>query len=1630
MKDEGPRKLPQPRLLVLVTVLLGAWAIALLLWWSRLQQPPAVALSVPTPQASAEARATSLPAATVVPAVAGTPVTVPVMRVPEELGSNQDWLALAQAFDIDRAIADIAELTDPKYAGRAVGSPGGKLAADWIAERFAEYGLQPAGDNGTFFQEFPVPYAELSDMPSLELVDAAGQAQHTYTFRQDFTIWSGGYADGGQADGPVVWVSDGRHADYDNVDATGSIVLCRYSYPFDDIQRQALEHGAKALVLAAPSGSNFRMRRTARENAWVPAGIPTLLITLEVVEDLLVGSGLSLDDLTIQYTAQALATRVRLDIPLYYEQDALGRNVLGVLPGSDPDGAQQVFVIGGHYDHMGADPDGTVWAGANDNASGVAVLLEMARLWQEHGYVPKRTVLFAAWDGEEIGLFGSRHYVQHPRYPLEDTVGMLQLDMVGAGTEQLAIDAGGLVADQTIASANLLDLAPRPQSLGRSDHAPFVGAGVPATAYIWWDGDAPGVIYHVPEDDVANIEPDKLRAAGVLANLVTVSMSWDQESLEDLAEERLQAITSKDLNALLRTVDPYDEALLMQQDGWMKALIARQPAEFTATIASALVAGDVATSTMTVRYRWQEDDRQSSALVPIRWTRRDGNWFYAGPAWDVEQGEHVRLQHLQAPSVRSVVYEADQAYAFLVDEVGLELPETVQMAFYTKSGETGASSLATAGSDALLRALTVAPDGYEGAQGWALPDAVVLGDVGRLETALAELALQRAGWPRSTASWLAQGLIDHWNAQQSDSVSERVERYMPLLAEADLEGELWAVTDLPDRHAIGDKPVALWVAQCWVVTDHLMREQGWAAFQQAVQLQLDDWRVAMLEPWQGAAQEIQQVLEQRRAAVLSGDAAAFLATVDPANRVLVQEEAHWFEDLQLHPAQSYDWQSTLLSLSEEWASVDLSVRHELVDSAPASVRYRARFAKRDGQWLYSDVDFGEQRSDHFTLKYEHPDHGAHAQHVLDRAERAYDRVTSDLAFYPPEPVEIKIYHQGDLFRYSIYMSMVPARGWTEPGESIKLALPASEKMSLEGVGAVIAHELTHAALFAKGVQHGSVHEGTAQYEAAEYDPQWLAENVRGWRREVYDLVRSKRALTLKDLENWREVDPPDIGLMYTVGWDVITFFRDQFGRDKFLDWLDLQGSDLSFDQAFAQATGMPFSEFDAKWRESVLRGHIDSHQIELALSADGQRMLARVRALADPAWNGRQAGTDGNQAAAEYIADQFAQFGLQPAGDEGTYYQWFDASQMILSATPTLSVKSDDGTELNLTHGVDFRVLLGEQAGAGEARGAVLYVKDLRDQQLHLGGRVALAKSSGDSLLDARDASARGAGALLVMTDKWSDEMATRSSDQSLPMTTAIPVFELSRQASQVVLDLAGFRAWELDGAPPALQIPLQAHAMVQLAVTPTVELPNVLGVLPGSDPNLAGQVIVVGAHFDHLGSLPDGTTYPGANNDASGIATLLEIARVWHEAGYRPRRSLLFAAWNGTELGRLGSEYYARHPKYALSDTVAMIQLDMVGQGKGYYIIASGSDSQDASVLAALENAAAQVQGRLSAERVDTASDHDAFHVRGIPSVLLSWEEPQYINQPADTPEMIDVLKLQSVGRVTALTLMTMADD
>jgi Zn-dependent M28 family amino/carboxypeptidase len=192
------------------------------------------------------------------------------------------------------------------------------------------------------------------------------------------------------------------------------------------------------------------------------------------------------------------------------------RNVLGLLPGVDPQRKDELVVIGAHYDHMGRDPNGTIYNGANDNASGVAVMLEIARLWQMQGFRPAHSVLFAAWDDEEQGLVGSQYYVSQPIYPLDHTVAMLNLDMAGVGDE-LHISGEGVVIMQLRASAKIYNFPAILDEEGGSDEASFQMAGIPAGLCIIYSGSKLDLAYHRPEDDTSHIQLASLRTIGILA---------------------------------------------------------------------------------------------------------------------------------------------------------------------------------------------------------------------------------------------------------------------------------------------------------------------------------------------------------------------------------------------------------------------------------------------------------------------------------------------------------------------------------------------------------------------------------------------------------------------------------------------------------------------------------------------------------------------------------------------------------------------------------------------------------------------------------------------------------------------------------------------------------------------------------------------------------------------------------------------------------------------------------------------------------------------------------------------------------------------------------------------------------
>lgn len=224
------------------------------------------------------------------------------------------------------------------------------------------------------------------------------------------------------------------------------------------------------------------------------------------------------------------------------------RNVLAVLPGSDPDLRHEVIVIGAHYDHVGRGnqnnsqgPIGYIHNGADDNASGTAALLELADAFASLKIAPRRTILFAFWDAEEIGLFGSKHWVSRPTHPLKDLRLAVNIDMLGRLREGKVIVVGwrsapGLrlrLARQN--RAGDLHFHYEPTVIGDSDHHPFYMAGIPILHLDSGKHDD----YHRPSDDA-----DKLNYPGIrqLAELV-FHLVRDSANDDNLPRFRRDALT-------------------------------------------------------------------------------------------------------------------------------------------------------------------------------------------------------------------------------------------------------------------------------------------------------------------------------------------------------------------------------------------------------------------------------------------------------------------------------------------------------------------------------------------------------------------------------------------------------------------------------------------------------------------------------------------------------------------------------------------------------------------------------------------------------------------------------------------------------------------------------------------------------------------------------------------------------------------------------------------------------------------------------------------------------------------------------------------------------------------------------
>ena len=454
-----------------------------------------------------------------------------------------------------------------------------------------------------------------------------------------------------------------------------------------------------------------------------------------------------------------------------------------------------------------------------------------------------------------------------------------------------------------------------------------------------------------------------------------------------------------------------------------------------------------------------------------------------------------------------------------------------------------------------------------------------------------------------------------------------------------------------------------------------------------------------------------------------------------------------------------------------------------------------------------------------------------------------------------------------------------------------------------------------------------------------------------------------------------------------------------------------------------------------------------------------QRIAARLRPndlkadvsfLASDALEGRATPSRGLDLAAEYIAAQFRRAGLEPVGDDGYFqnasYQSVRPNAEGLAFTLYTakgaaqagegSVAIQEGVATGLNRAAAFKVTLSDPAAldsltAEEVRGKVLLVEVPDGGSAAGGGGMAGFQAQRRILTLA----ARLEPAMIAMV---------RAAAQQTNPNARVPMRDATAPTPKVpVLNVwdKAIRDTVAAAKPGPMEATVSAH--VAAPIVQAVKLRNVAGVLRGTDPLLKDTYIIVTGHYDHLGVRPNAQgdgIYNGANDDASGTASVIAVAGALAELEEKPKRSIVFVTVFGEEVGGLGARWYTGHPIFPIAKTVADINLEQLGRTddsegpKVAQFNLTGFDYTDIAATFAKAGAVTGVQV-IKHERNSDAffgrSDNATFADAGIPSTTLSvsYVFPDY-HQPGDEWQKLDYDNLAKVDVTVALGVLEMANS
>ena len=444
---------------------------------------------------------------------------------------SKEIMDVFHSISSDEIMEYVHELCKKEYNGRLAGTGEYMKCAFWCAEQLCDFGLEPAGDDGSYLQHFRMPTTSLIDCR----LKKVGNEQE-YVFPRDF--YPGMNSDSGKVENAeVVYAGYGITApeygydDYEGIDVKGKIVIIERGIPYRDKDEkkrfdlymryasesyklpQALKKGAAAVLLVG---------KLAHTGIAFSKGMIYTHVDPSMVDELVAKAGYTRDGLKKQISEKQkpcsfnTGCRLNMDVVTRHYPYATTCNVIGVIKGVDTTSS---IVLGAHLDHLGN--NGLMFPGALDNASGVALQLAVAKALVASGIKPEKNIVFAFFGAEERGIKGAIHYLNHPTFPLDKTMCMLNIDMVGNGNGLSVWGAESFPAVAKIfAQVNdrwlhrEFEVTPyeRAVSYSQADGDEFSKRGIPAL-YIATTEELKPMYYHDPRDRAETLTPEIMEDA-------------------------------------------------------------------------------------------------------------------------------------------------------------------------------------------------------------------------------------------------------------------------------------------------------------------------------------------------------------------------------------------------------------------------------------------------------------------------------------------------------------------------------------------------------------------------------------------------------------------------------------------------------------------------------------------------------------------------------------------------------------------------------------------------------------------------------------------------------------------------------------------------------------------------------------------------------------------------------------------------------------------------------------------------------------------------------------------------------------------------------------------------------------